>query len=158
VVKNETTSEKGESMKLKLWRTLLLAVCLFGMATPISAAAAGGGTQGYRLSGGPQVAIGQNLRLRLQTPRSSSAILFFSLGSGPTDTAVGQFCLDFPPLLALGVALHPIEDVQVFCPVACDPNLVGMTAFVQFFSISLDRSEQGISNPVTVTVVDGPCN
>jgi hypothetical protein len=78
-------------------------------------------------------------------------------GPGPTDTPMGRFCLDFPPIVVFPFVM-PGSGARCFHPrVPCDPSLIGRTAYLQFLAIDPASGSRGISNQAIVTLVPGHC-
>lgn len=122
-----------------------------------STAQAGGGDPGFNLTTPAGVQIGSTLDITMQTSHKSLGVLLFSDGPGPTVTPLGTFCLDFPVLAAVPVAMFPIEQVTVHCPIPCDAGLVGTVGYIQFLAIRLDGTNLGLSNGTSVTVQTSNC-
>jgi hypothetical protein len=115
------------------------------------------GDPGSWLTVPQQVPIGTFFDVCMIAPPLSQVYLLASGGPGPTTTPYGTFCLDFPPLIVFSFVM-PNEGGRCFYPyLACDPDLVGAIAYLQF--LSLDASVgHGISNQGSITVLDGPCH
>jgi len=144
----------------------LLAVAAVLLAPSSLAGSAGGGPAGGGCSGDPgyvltiplEVEIGSSLVISLQAPQGGDAFLLVSNGEGPTDTPVGTFCLDFPPVLIFHIPLPDSGQLSLIRQLPCDPGLVGVIGFFQFIAFSSTSSDRGISNQTSLTLKTGPCD
>jgi len=115
------------------------------------------GDPGFTLLVPREVPIGGIIDMCLQARPDDRVIHMVAGGPGPTDTPMGRFCLDFPPIVVFPFVM-PGSGARCFHPrVPCDPSLIGRTAYLQFLAIDPASGSRGISNQAIVTLVPGHC-
>ena len=141
---------------MKTFAAVTLFLVGFAVLSPV--VGAGTGDPGYLLNTPDLVGIGEGFSVDLQTPSGSFIILFASDGEGPTPTALGTFCLDFPALATVAFPL-PSASVTLSGFTPCDRGLLGLNLFLQFVAFDLiNPAVTGISNQSDILFVDnGRC-
>ena len=127
------------------------AAALFALLALSPAALADTGDPGFTLSATPSPRIGGAIQMTLSVPVPAIALVLGSTGNGPTPTALGTFCLDWPPITALPVGLFPQTTRNIWCPIPCDQTLVGASGYLQFAAFD-QQGVIGISNAVQVAI------
>jgi len=145
-----------QSRKAIVVAWLLCCTALFG--APSFAGTPCSGDPGYVLTIPSQIEIGSSLVVGFQAPTGGDLFLIVSKGPGPTDTPLGQFCVDFPPVYIFHVVLPDSGKLSLIRELPCDPGLVGVTGYFQFIAFSNVSSDHGISNQSTMTLATGPCD
>src|SRR5262245_26896757 len=103
----------------------LLVVALFGSAVPTFAAGAFGdcsGDPGYVLTMPTTIEVGSSLVISFEAPQGGTLFLLVSNGPGPTDTPVGTFCLNFPPVYIFAIPLPDSGKLSLVRQLPCDPG------------------------------------
>jgi hypothetical protein len=153
-----TQHQERHIMRLGLFLPALATLAL--TAAPLHAQC---GTGGGRILDMPDTAaLGTTITINIDAPPPSTmALLFFSLGQGPTDFgSYGTLCLDFPQILELEFTLDANGHAEVSGGVPCDPALIGLTIYAQFITCSPGggSASHGSSNQDSITFVDGLCD
>jgi len=130
------------------WILLAALAATFGLCPSAHADA---GDPGFTLTVDPTSQIGGQIRMTLSVPVPAMALVLGSTGNGPTQTALGTFCLDWPPLTAMPVGLFPQTTRTIRCPIPCDRDLVGASGYLQFAAFD-QQGVIGISNAAQVVI------
>jgi hypothetical protein len=128
--------------------------------TKLELVAGGGcfGDPGFTLTVPAEAPIGEFIDICLSAPGGDLVALLGSTGQGPTATPYGMFCLDFPPLLLFTFVMPGSGNRCFHRYVVCNPNLVGVTGYLQFVALKPAGGVDGLSNQSSITVVDhGAC-
>jgi len=122
------------------------------------AAAQESGTPACQLLMPSTVQLGETWNTCMIAPANTVAFLLIAGDDGPTPTKYGPLSIG-PPLLAVYVIAIGPTGMECFDHlVHCDPNLVGMVGFFHFVDIDQsDPTQFCVSNPATLTVLDGDC-
>jgi hypothetical protein len=92
------------------------------------------GDPGFTLTVPSEAPIGEFIDICMSAPGGDLVALLASLGQGPTVTPFGTFCLDFPPLVLFTFVMPGSGNRCFHRYVVCDPNLVGVTGYLQFIA------------------------
>src|SRR5262249_27058679 len=112
------------------------------------------GDPGFAITTPADAPIGEAFDICLFAPGGDGIALMVSLGQGPTATPYGSFCLDFPPLVIFTFDM-PAAGTRCFhTHMPCDPNLVGVTGYLQFVALKGPGAADGLSNQTRMIVVD----
>lgn len=112
------------------------------------------GDPGFTLSAPSEVGIGEFFDMCLGARPGDLIYLFVSLGTGPTLTQYGTFCLDFPPAALFTLVMPEAGRRCYHHYVSCDYP-VGLTGYLQFLALG---HGSGISNQISITLIDrGGC-
>jgi hypothetical protein len=116
------------------------------------------GDPGFTLAVPSEAPIGEFIDICATAPGGDLVVLLGSGGQGPTVTPFGTFCLDFPPPLIFTFVMPGSGNRCFHRSIACVPDLVGVTGYLQFIALTPAGGVDGLSNQSTVTVVDhGAC-
>ena len=108
------------------------------------------------VNGAPsEIAIGTSVDVCLEGPAGALGLFMVSTGENTLLSKYGTICLDFPLLSQFIFHFDSNGDYCFNVEVDCDPTLVGITVYSQFFTCHPNR---GISNQVATTVTDGICD
>ena len=116
------------------------------------------GTPGCQLLMPSTVELGDTWNTCMIAPANTVAFLLIAGDDGPTPSKFGPLSIGAPLLAVYVIAIGPTGMECFDHLVHCDPNLVGMTAFFQF--VDVNQAYPGhscVSNPATLTVLDGDC-
>ncbi len=111
------------------------------------------GDPGFALSITPDVAIlGDPIDIKFEAPPGNLVVVMSSLGQGPTPTAFGELCLDFPPIFTVAIVMPPTGVVNTPSYMHCEPGFSGTAFYLQF--VSVGPGGNGISNLASATGID----
>jgi len=137
-------------------RSLLLAsVCSLLSFSPPARAGDCDGDRGIELTISEEIGIGEKAEICLKGPSNGLALFMVSLGDGPTRTAYGDLCLDFPLVFHLIVPLDRKGENCFECGVPCNDRLIGLLFFSQFITCN---PLHGRSNGASTLITDGICD
>lgn len=104
------------------------------------------------------VELGETWNTCIIAPPDTAAFLLVAGDDGPTFTKFGPLSVGAPLLAVYVIAVGPTGQECFDHLVHCEADLVGMTGFFQFVDIDpSDPSQFCVSNPATLTVLDGNC-
>ena len=133
-----------------MWKIALSCSMVIAAAMPANAQNCDG--DGYSLVANPPVvAVGGSGVFELDGPSMNLALLMGSLGEGPTPSAYGDICLDFPLLFKSIFVLDANGEVNIPYTVPNDCTLDGMTIYMQFIVCNPNK---GRSNQESLTITD----
>ncbi|MEW6744841.1 MAG: hypothetical protein AB1486_18965 [Planctomycetota bacterium] len=113
------------------------------------------GDPGHALFVPERVEIGTSFEICAEAPPRSLVILLASSGDGPIDTSVGTLCLDYPFLAIVSFVMPQAGSICFRHYLYCDPELAGVTGYLQF--VALSGGVSGRSNMASLTAADGLC-